>query len=54
MTIVGGAVAPVLMGYIADTTGCMAIAFLVPLLCYAVIGGYAASKGKSSTDNGRG
>ena len=28
MTIVGGAVAPVIMGYIADTTGCMAIAFL--------------------------
>lgn len=28
MTIVGGAVAPVTMGYIADITGCMAIAFL--------------------------
>ena len=26
MTIVGGAVAPVIMGYIADTTGSMAIA----------------------------
>lgn len=34
MTIVGGAVAPVIMGYIADTTGCMAIAFLIPLVCY--------------------
>ena len=42
MTIVGGAVAPVIMGYIADTTGCMAIAFLIPLVCYGVIGGYAA------------
>lgn len=44
MTIVGGAVAPVIMGYIADTTGCMAIAFLIPLVCYGVIGGYALSK----------
>ena len=44
MTLVGGAIAPVLMGYIADTTGSMAIAFLIPLLCYAVIGGYAATR----------
>lgn len=28
--------------YIADTTGSMAIAFLIPLVCYGVIGGYAA------------
>ena len=34
MTIVGGAVAPVIMGYIADTMGSMAIAFLIPLVCY--------------------
>ena len=44
MTIVGGAVAPVIMGYIADTTGSMAIAFFIPLVCYGVIGGYALSK----------
>ena len=31
------------MGYIADTTGSMAIAFLIPLVCYGVIGGYALS-----------
>ena len=43
MTIVGGAVAPVIMGHIADTTGSMAIAFLIPLVCYGVIGGYALS-----------
>lgn len=43
MTIVGGAVAPVIMGYIADTTGSMAIAFLIPLVCYGVIGGYVLS-----------
>ena len=28
--------------YIADTTGSMTIAFLIPLVCYGVIGGYAA------------
>lgn len=44
MTIVGGAVAPVIMGYIADTAGSMAIAFLIPLVCYGVIGGYALLK----------
>ena len=44
MMIVGGAVAPVIMGYIADTTGSMAIAFLIPLVCYGVIGTYALSK----------
>ena len=27
--------------YIADTTGSMAIAILIPLVCYGVIGGYA-------------
>ena len=43
MTIVGGAVAPVIMGHIADTTGSMAIAFLIPLVCYGVIGTYVLS-----------
>ena len=43
ITIVGGAVAPVIMGYIADTTGSMAIAFLIPLVCYGGIGTYALS-----------
>ena len=53
MTIVGGAVAPVIMGYIADTTGSMAIAFLIPLVCYGVIGGYALSKRSGSSLNKR-
>ena len=44
MTIVGGAIAPMLMGYIADTTGSMADAFLIPLICYAVIGLFAATR----------
>lgn len=44
MTVVGGAVAPLLMGYIADSTGSMAKAFLIPLGCYAVIGSYAVTR----------
>ena len=28
--------------YIADTTDSIAIAFLIPLVCYGVIGGYVA------------
>ncbi|MCF0067540.1 MFS transporter [Segatella copri] len=54
MTIVGGAVAPVIMGYIADTMGSMAIAFLIPLVCYGVIGTYAAMPRCSSTRVERG
>ena len=46
MTIVGGAVAPILMGYIADTTGSMATSFIIPLLCYVVIAEYAATRRK--------
>lgn len=29
--------------YIGDTTDSMAIAILIPLVCYGVIGGYALS-----------
>ena len=39
MCIVGGAVAPVLMGLIADTW-CMAWGFLVPLCCFVYIAAY--------------
>ena len=46
MTIVGGAVAPVMMGYIADKTHDMAISFCIPLACYVVIAAYAASRKK--------
>lgn len=41
MSIVGGAIAPVLMGLIADHAS-MAIAFIVPLCCFVVIAAYAA------------
>ena len=39
MCIVGGAIAPVLMGMIADTW-CMAWGFLVPLCCFVYIAAY--------------
>ena len=40
MSIVGGAIAPVLMGLIADHAS-MAMAFIVPLCCFVVIAAYA-------------
>lgn len=40
MSIVGGAIAPVIMGYIADTIS-TATGFIVPLLCFIVILAYA-------------
>lgn len=41
MSIVGGAIAPVIMGLIADHI-CMAKAFIVPLFCFVIIVLYAA------------
>ena len=41
MSIVGGAIAPVLMGLIADHAS-IAMAFIVPLCCFVVIAAYAA------------
>lgn len=41
MSIVGGAIASVLMGLIADYAS-MAMAFIVPLCCFVVIAAYAA------------
>lgn len=41
MCIVGGAIAPVMMGAIADNHG-MSLAFVVPLLCFVFISVYAA------------
>lgn len=40
MSIVGGAIAPIIMGYIADTIS-TATGFIVPLLCFIVILAYA-------------
>ena len=41
MTIVGGAIAPLLMGGIADRTGSMALSFVVPLVCFIYITFYS-------------
>lgn len=37
MSIVGGALAPLLMGFISDYTGSMQNAYIIPLLCFAVV-----------------
>lgn len=41
MSIVGGALIPLLMGYIADDSGSQALAYLVPLAAYLLIGAYS-------------
>jgi MFS transporter, FHS family, L-fucose permease len=37
MSIVGGALAPVLMGGISDMTGSMQKAYIIPLLCFVAV-----------------
>jgi FHS family L-fucose permease-like MFS transporter len=37
MSIVGGAIAPLAMGYISDKTGSIQNAYIVPLFCFAVV-----------------
>ena len=40
VAIFGGAVIPLLTGMIADATGCLALAFILPAACYAVIASF--------------
>lgn len=40
VAIVGGAVIPLLTGIIADLTSSLALAFMLPMACYAVIAGF--------------
>ena len=47
MAVIGGAVFPPLLGYVARTTGSMALGYLVPLLAYAVIAVYAFGMGRA-------
>ena len=42
MSIVGGAIAPMLMGWIADTLS-MSTAFIIPLFCFAGVAAFASS-----------
>lgn len=37
MAIIGGAVAPLLMGVISDATGSIQVAYVVPMICFAYI-----------------
>lgn len=37
MAIIGGAIAPVVMGYISDVTGSIQTAYIVPLVCFIVV-----------------
>ncbi|HEY0177388.1 MAG TPA: L-fucose:H+ symporter permease, partial [Pedobacter sp.] len=37
MAIIGGAIAPVAMGFISDRTGSIQIAYIVPLICFLVV-----------------
>ena len=41
MSIVGGALMPLAMGYIADSSGSQALAYLVPFVAYIFIGVYS-------------
>jgi FHS family L-fucose permease-like MFS transporter len=50
MTIVGGAICPVIMGRIADVSE-MAVGFVVPLICFAFIAWYAFFRAKSTKKN---
>jgi len=40
VAIFGGAVIPLLTGMIADATGSLAISFVLPAVCYAIIAGF--------------
>ncbi len=40
VAIVGGAIIPLLTGVIADATASLAIALVLPMLCYAIIAGF--------------
>jgi FHS family L-fucose permease-like MFS transporter len=46
MAIIGGAVVPPVMGVISDHSGSMALAMLMPLICYLVVTWYAISGAK--------
>lgn len=37
MAIIGGAIAPVAMGYISDKTGSIQTAYIVPLICFSIV-----------------
>ena len=40
IAIFGGAVVPLLTGFVADKAGSLALALLIPAICYAIIAGF--------------
>ena len=46
MAVIGGAVFPPLLGFVARATGSLALGYLVPLLAYGVIALYAVGIGR--------
>jgi MFS transporter, FHS family, L-fucose permease len=55
MAIIGGAVFTPVMGVISDKTKSMALAMIIPLVCYAVVTWYAVWGARIGTGNeGRG
>jgi MFS transporter, FHS family, L-fucose permease len=51
MSIIGGAIAPLIMGYVSDKTGSMQFAYIVPLICFVFVLLFALRK-QSSADDG--
>ena len=40
MSIIGGAVIPTVQGLVSDTIGSMQLSFVVPMICFALVGIY--------------
>ena len=41
MSIIGGAVTPLIQGLIADVTGSVSLSFIVNVVSFAIVGAYA-------------
>lgn len=52
MAIIGGGVLPLAMGLVADATNSMALSYLVPLVCYAVVAIYSFTSGRIASTAG--
>jgi FHS family L-fucose permease-like MFS transporter len=50
VAISGGAVVPLATGALADTTGSLAIALILPAVCYAIIAGFGIYARRPAAD----
>ena len=41
LSVLGGAIGPVLMGFVADKTGSMPVSFIVPFISFLIVFAYA-------------